>query len=140
VAEERQSALRSGYAKLGNECAVRRSATDTLKEEKAKDEKAREDDVAAIQVRFKDYRVHHRQKLRNLRCNLESAVRKFGASCLPYPRKGSGRLSVGLTRKSDHCRIISRRRIKILCAMRLLEYFRCSTTTTTTTWWSYKIL
>lgn len=31
----------------------------------------------------------HRQKLRDLRFSLEKAVNEFGASCLPYPRKGS---------------------------------------------------
>jgi hypothetical protein len=87
--EERQDSLCSDYQKLENECESLHNAAETLKRQKAEAEKTGEAEVATIHTRFQDYRVHHRKKLHDLRFNLEKAVNEFGASCLPYPGKGS---------------------------------------------------
>jgi hypothetical protein len=66
-------------------CAV----VDTLKQEKAQVATYREVDIAAEQKKFRDYRIGHRRKLREIHVNLERAVNEIGMRCLPYPRKGS---------------------------------------------------
>jgi hypothetical protein len=87
--EERQSSLRSSYERLGNESEGLHSAAETLKQKKSKAEQTHEAEVVVLRTRFQDYRVHHCQKLHDLRFSLEKAVNEFGASCLPYPGKSS---------------------------------------------------
>lgn len=87
--EESQSSLRSGYERLGIECESLHNAAETLKQEKSEAEKSCETKVVALSTRFQDCCVHHRLKLSDLRFSLEKAVSEFGASCLPYPGKGS---------------------------------------------------
>jgi hypothetical protein len=81
--------LHSGYEILEHECGSLRDAAETLQRQKAEAEKTHEVEVATVRTKFQDYRMHHRQKLRNLHFNLEKAVNEFGASCLPYLGKGS---------------------------------------------------
>jgi hypothetical protein len=87
--EEHQNSLRSGYTKLEDECEVLRHAAESLKREKAETETAHETEVTTAHVKFHDYCVRHRRKLRDLRFHLEKAVNEFGAGCLPYPGKNS---------------------------------------------------
>jgi hypothetical protein len=117
--EEHQGSLRSGYQKLEHECEGLRNAAEMLKQEKAEAEKTREAEVATLHSKFQDYHVYHCKKLRDFHFNLEKAVNEFGASCLPYPRKGSTivKLLGGSMKNLKCCRPLSRRRIKISFAM-----------------------
>jgi hypothetical protein len=87
--EECQGSLRSGYEKLKNEYESLCNVAEALKWEKGEAKKTREAEVATIHTMFQDYCMHHCKKLHDLCFTLEKVVNEFGASCLPYPGKGS---------------------------------------------------
>jgi hypothetical protein len=40
-------------------------------------------------MKFQDYRLRYRRKLRDFRFHMEKAVNEFGTRCLPFPGKSS---------------------------------------------------
>jgi hypothetical protein len=42
-----------------------------------------------VHMKFQDYHVRHRWKLRDFQVNMEKTMNKFGVKCRPYPGKNS---------------------------------------------------
>jgi chromosome segregation ATPase len=86
-ADECHKFLSFGYVKLQDEVDGLHEAVETLKQEIAKAETNREAEVTTICMKFQDYCLRHRRKLRDVWFHLEKAVNEFGARCLPFPGK-----------------------------------------------------
>jgi hypothetical protein len=85
VADATQNSLSLTQGKLDEECAGLHTVVESLGQEKARAEAAREAECKG----FHDYCIHHRKKLREVQINLEKEMNEIGGWCLPYPGKGS---------------------------------------------------
>jgi hypothetical protein len=85
VADATRNSLSLTQGKLDEECAELHAVVESLGQEKARAEAAREAECKG----FHDYCIHHRKKLREVQINLEKEMNEIGGWCLPYPGKGS---------------------------------------------------
>jgi hypothetical protein len=84
-----QDSLFSGYDRLSDEFKELQGVTKAVQREKTDVNKSCKAQVTKARASYQKYRVHFRQRLCDLHCNLESVLGKQGAQCLPYLEKGT---------------------------------------------------